>query len=40
MNIYVMFTEYLTEWEEVDDEEDGAKDRALGNTRGEGGGMG
>ena len=35
-----MFTEYLSKWEEVADEEDRAENRALGNTGGVGRWMG
>jgi len=31
-----MFTENQSKWEEVDDKQDRTKDRALGNTGGEG----
>ena len=36
MEMDTEFTEDLTKGEEIDDEEDGAKYRALGNTRGDG----
>ena len=36
MEVDVEFTEDLTKGKEINDEQDGAKYRALGNTRGEG----
>lgn len=33
MEMDIVFWEYKTEGEEIDDEYDGAEDRALGNTR-------
>lgn len=39
MEVDTIFTENIAEGEEIDDEEEGPQDRALGHTRSDGGGL-
>jgi hypothetical protein len=40
MELNIIFTEKMAKREEIDNEQEGSKDRTLGYTRGEGGRMG